>query len=111
MVGFLPLIENIGCGRGIPDISYTKRRIKIKPDNALIVHVDGLIDEIHGIRRLVWQLHRGLVAILEIEGRYIFLSQDIVELGVILDVRLQLRVSDDCRVVVDVARTAMQFSI
>lgn len=107
MVGFLPLIENIGCGRGIPDISYTKRRIKIKPDNALIVHVDGLIDEIHGIRRLVRKLHRGLVAILEIEGRYIFLPEDIVELGIILNIGLQLEITDNCRVVVNVARAAM----
>ena len=107
MVGFLPLIENIGCGRGIPDISYTKRRIKIKPDNALIVHVDGLIDEIHGIRRLVGKLHRGLVAILEIEGRYIFLPEDIVELGIILNIGLQLEITDNCRVVVNVARAAM----
>ena len=107
MIGLRTPVHHVGVGGGVPDISYAEWSIEIKSEHALKVHVDGLIDEIHGIRRLVRKLHRGLVAILEIEGRYIFLPEDIVELGIILNIGLQLEITDNCRVVVNVARAAM----
>ena len=111
MVCFLPLIEHIGCGRGIPDLSRSERRIKIKPNNAFVVHVDGLIDKIQHIGRLVWQLHCGAVAVLEIECRHIFLPEYIVQLRIVLDIWQKLRIADHSSIVIDVAGAAMQLPI
>ena len=42
-VGFFPLIEYVGCGRGIPYVTYVERYIEVDACNALVVHIDGLV--------------------------------------------------------------------
>ena len=73
IVGLRTPVHHVGGGCGVPDISCAERSIYIKSEHALKVHVDGLIDEIEGVRRLVGQLYYGFVAILKIECRHIFL--------------------------------------
>ena len=88
VIGLGPPVHHVGRGRGIPDVADAERSMEIEANHALMVHVDGLIDEVEGVGRLVWQLHRRLVSILEIERGHVFLPQDIVELGIVLDIWL-----------------------
>ena len=57
IICLLSLIEYVGGDRCVPDVTDTERRIEVKTNYPLVVHIYGLIDEIESVRRLVWQLH------------------------------------------------------
>lgn len=88
MIGFFSLIKHVGSGRCVPDVTDTERRVEVKTNQPLVVYVDGLIDKIESVRRLVRQLYCCFIAILEIEGRNIFLLQNVIKLRIVLYIGL-----------------------